>query len=80
MTLIAKMKKRIGDLAASTRDQGAADDEKAESDVASDRHVAGSRAGDDADGEYVGHTGPDSDEEAEQTGPEARSEAERRPG
>lgn len=81
MALIAQMRKRIGHLAKSARNEVAAQHEKAESDVSSDPHVAGSRAGDEQkDGEYVGRTGPDSDSQAEQTGAEARSEAKRRSG
>ena len=78
MTLIDQMKKRIGDLSTTARDELAAHREKAESDVASDSHVAGSRAGDDGvDGEYVGRTGPDIDSDVEQSGAEARSEQKR---
>jgi hypothetical protein len=55
-----------------------ADAEKAESDVASDPHVAGSRAGQDGDdGSYVGRTGPDVALDVEQSGAEARSEQRR---
>jgi hypothetical protein len=81
VTLVAQMKKKIGGFAASARNEIAAQHEKAESDVASDPHVAGSRAGDnEEDGDYVGRTGPDSDSQAEQTGAEARSEARRQSG
>ena len=78
MTFIDRVKKRIGNLTETARDELAAHDEKAESDVASDSHVAGSRAGDDgSDGKYVGRTGPDIDSDVEQSGAEARSEENR---
>ncbi|WP_197415111.1 hypothetical protein [Mycobacterium sp. M26] len=49
-------------------------DENSE-DVASDEHVASSRAGKHGDsGTYVGATGPDDDFDAGQTGAEARAE------
>ena len=78
MTFIDNVKKRIGDLSTTARDELAAYDEKAESDIAADSHVAGSRAGDDGtDGEYVGRSGPDIDSDVEQSGAEARSEMKR---
>lgn len=49
--------------------------EKAESDVESDPHVAGSRAGkhDEGDGSYVGVSGSDDDFGAGEDGAEART-------
>ena len=49
-------------------------DENSE-DVASDEHVATSRAGEDGDsGTYVGATGPDDSFDSGETGAEARTE------
>lgn len=46
--------------------------------IASDTHVASSRAATDGDdGSYVGRTGPDIDSDVEQSGAEARSEENR---
>ena len=81
MTFIDEVKKKVGDLAVTVKDEAAAHDEKDESDVAADSHVAGSRAGDDgADSDYVGRTSPDIDSDVEQSGAEARSEETRRSG
>lgn len=44
-----------------------------EEDVQEDPHVAGSRADEQDDGEYVGRTGSDDDIDAGETGAEARS-------
>jgi hypothetical protein len=54
-------------------------DNKSESDVDDDDHVAASRAGkeDEDDGTYVGRTASDDALDAGETGAEARSEAER---
>lgn len=49
------------------------DTHKAESDVEGDPHVAGSRADEHGDGEYVGRTATDDDIDAEETGAEARA-------
>lgn len=46
--------------------------EKAESDVDADRHVAGSRAGTEDDGSYVGRASSDDDFDSGETGAEAR--------
>ena len=85
MTFIDRAKDKVAELSDSVqntvRDETAAHEEKAESDVASDSAVAGSRAGDDgADGEYVGRTSPTFDAETQQSGAEARSEAARDSG
>jgi hypothetical protein len=54
-------------------------DEKAESDIEPDPHVAGSREGgsEDEDGRYVGRTQPEVDLTSGQDGAEARTEAKR---
>ncbi len=44
-----------------------------ESDVESDAHVAGSRAGRENNGDYVGRTSADDDFDSGETGAEARS-------
>jgi hypothetical protein len=51
-------------------------DEKGESDVQADPHTAGSRAGDEDDGTYVGRTGSDDSFDVGESGAEARSERE----
>ena len=48
-------------------------DQKGESDVESDAHVAGSRAGRKNNGDYVGRTSADDDFDSGETGAEARS-------
>jgi hypothetical protein len=48
--------------------------EKAESDVQEDPAVAGSRAGGQGDGEYVGRKSSDDDFDAGETGAERRSQ------
>jgi hypothetical protein len=55
------------------------DDDRSEDDVDDDDHVAASRAGKEGegDGSYVGRTGSDDDFDAEESGAEARSEADR---
>lgn len=81
MGLIEDAKNAAGRLIDSAKDQKVAHDEKAESDTTADPHVAGARDGDDhSDGEYVGRTNPQFDADAQQTGAEARSEAERAAG
>ena len=47
---------------------------KTEADVEPDPHVAGSRAGRDEDGEYVGRASSDDDFGSGMTGAEARSQ------
>ncbi|CAJ1510312.1 hypothetical protein [[Mycobacterium] burgundiense] len=49
------------------------DDKKTESDVEPDDKVAQSRAGEDADGAYVGQASSDDDFDSGETGAEARS-------
>jgi hypothetical protein len=52
--------------------------QKAESDIEADAHVAGARdGGDGAEGEYVGRTNPQFDADVQETGAEARSESAR---
>lgn len=78
MTIKDHLKKALDNVTGSVRDEVAAHDEKAESDIEPDSHVAGSRAGgDDGDGNYVGRTSPQFDSETEESGAEARSEAAR---
>jgi len=48
--------------------------DNSEPDVDADPKVAGSRAGSDEDGDYVGRTGSDDDIDAEESGAEARSQ------
>ena len=50
------------------------DDNKSESDVDDDDHVAASRAGKDDDGSYVGQTASDDALDVEESGAEARSQ------
>ena len=52
---------------------GPDDDDKSETDVETDDKVAGSRAGSDDDGAYVGRTGSDDAIDAGESGAEARS-------
>ena len=78
MSFIDDVKNKVGDLAGTARDNRAARREKAESDVQPDAGVAGSRANvDDQDGSYVGRTSPQFDADVQESGAEARSEAER---
>jgi hypothetical protein len=81
VTIKDSLKKAFDNVTGAAKDEMAARDEKSESDIAPDPHVAGSRAsadGDDgADGPYVGRTTPQFDAEVEQSGAEARSEASR---
>jgi hypothetical protein len=57
------------------RDQRAARQEKAESDITPDAGIAGSRANvDGEDGSYVGRISPQFDADVRQSGAEARSE------
>jgi hypothetical protein len=79
VTIKDHLKKALEDVTGSPKLELAAHDEKAESDIGSDSHVAGTRAGgDDGDGHYVGRTTPQFDSEVEQSGAEARSEEARR--
>lgn len=48
--------------------------DKAESDTEPDPHVAGSRASEDEDGDYVGRASGDDDFDAGESGAEARSD------
>ncbi|MGO4446786.1 hypothetical protein AB4Z42_25900 [Mycobacterium sp. 2YAF39] len=50
------------------------DDNKSESDVDDDDHVAASRAGKDDDGSYVGQTASDDALDVGESGAEARSQ------
>ena len=79
MSLIYDVKKKAGDFADTTKNALVAHDEKAESDIESDPHVAGSREGgsEDDDGQYVGRTQPEVDLTSGQDGAEARTEARR---
>jgi hypothetical protein len=77
MSFIETAKEAASRLVHAARDERAARDEKAESDVSADSHVAGTRAGDEDDGDYVGRTNPQFDADVQQSGAEARSEARR---
>lgn len=79
MSLIDQVKKKAGDIADTTKNAIVAQEEKAESDVESDPHVAGSREGGsgDDDGRYVGRTQPEVDLSSGEDGAEARTEAKR---
>ena len=77
MNFIENVKNKVGHLVGATKDEHAAHQEKAESDIEADSAVAGSRANDDGDdGSYVGRTNPQFDADVQQSGAEARSEAE----
>jgi hypothetical protein len=83
VTISDQLKKAFQKVTGGARDEVAAREEKSESDIAPDKHVAGSRAGGDGDGDgddgpYVGRTTPQFDAEVEQSGAEARSEQSRR--
>jgi hypothetical protein len=81
MTISDQLKKAFQKVTGGARDELAAREEKSESDIAPDKHVAGSREGGDGDGDdgpYVGRTTPQFDAEVEQSGAEARSEQSRR--
>lgn len=79
MTLKDQLVKAFKSVSGAARDERAAREEKTESDITPDAHVAGSRAGGDGDdGPYVGRTTPQFDSEVEQSGAEARSEESRR--
>jgi hypothetical protein len=77
MSFVKNVKEAAAHVVHAAKDEKAAQDEKAESDVAADSQVAGSRAGDDEDGTYVGRTNPQFDADVQETGAEARSEAQR---
>lgn len=77
MTIKEQLKKAYENVTGVAKDEIAAHDEKAESDITPDSHVAGSRAGG-KDGPYVGRTTPQFDAETDQSGAEARSEEARR--
>ncbi len=79
MTFIEHLKSTVGDLADTVTDEVTARGEKGESDVAADRQVAGSRAGEDGkNGHYVGRGAPDIDSDVARSGADARSEQTRR--
>jgi hypothetical protein len=78
VSFIDDVKEKAGRIVGTAKDEQAAQEEKAESDVAADAAVAGSRAnGDGEDGSYVGRTNPQFDAEVQESGAEARSEAAR---
>lgn len=82
MGLIDDAKDAAGRLIDSAKNEKAAHDEKSESDITPDPHVAGARKGGDRtgredEGEYVGRTNPQFDADVQQTGAEARAEAAR---
>jgi hypothetical protein len=74
LNYIAEAKTKLQHVAEGFKDKAQRDNET----VASDPHVASSRAAADGeDGTYVGRTGPDIDSDVEQSGAEARSEENR---
>jgi hypothetical protein len=77
MSFLEDAKDKISEVVGKEKDEHAARQEKSESDIEPDPNVAGSRANDDDDGEYVGRTNPQFDSEEQQSGAEARSEASR---
>ena len=77
MSFLEDAKDKISEVVGKEKDEHAARQEKSESDIDPDPNVAGSRANDDDDGEYVGRTNPQFDSEDQQSGAEARSEASR---
>ena len=80
MNFLDDVKKKVGRLVVTAKDEHAARQERPESDVAADANVAGSRANVDGDdGSYVGRTSPQFDADIQESGAEARSEATRRP-
>jgi hypothetical protein len=81
VTIKDHLKKAFENVTGAAKDELAAREEKSESDIAPDPHVAGSRAGGEGDGDdgpHVGRTTPQFDAEVEQSGAEARSEEARR--
>jgi hypothetical protein len=79
MSFVDDVKGAAARVVHAAKNEKAAHDEKAESDIEADSRVAGSRAGDDGDGTYVGRTNPQFDADVQQSGAEARSEAKRHP-
>lgn len=76
MSFFEDAREKISEIVGNDRDEHAARQEKSESDIEPDEHVAGSRANADGeDGEYVGRTNPQFDAETQESGAEARSEA-----
>jgi hypothetical protein len=81
MNVLHDLKVKARRMLGHARDEHAARQEKAESDIAADAGVAGSRANTDGeDGSYVGRTSPQFDAEVQESGAEARSEARRLSG
>lgn len=79
--LVDDVKRTMSRLAGSVGREVAAQREKGESDVGADAGVAGARANTDGnDGSYVGRTNPQFDAEVQESGAEARSEAQRLSG
>lgn len=78
MNLLHGIKDKMERLVSKAKDEHAAHQEKAESDITADAGVAGSRANTEGnDGSYVGRTSPQFDAEVQESGAEARSEATR---
>jgi hypothetical protein len=79
MKFLDDVTEKAGRIVGKAKDEHAARQEKAESDIAADAGVAGSRANFDGDdGSYVGRTTGQFDAEVQESGAEARSEAARR--
>jgi len=77
MKILDDLKDEVGRRVGKVKDAHAARQERGESDVDADAGVAGSRAGVNGDGSYVGRESPQFDAEVQQSGAEARSEAAR---
>jgi hypothetical protein len=77
VSFLDNVRDKASDLVSSAENKHAAEEEKAEADTEADPKVAGSRASSDEDGDYVGRTNPQFDAEVQESGAEARSEAER---
>lgn len=76
VSFLENAKHKISDAADKVKDETRAHEEKAEEDTEADSAVAGSRAKrDDEDGTYVGETSPQFDAETQESGAEARAEA-----
>lgn len=78
VTFLDDVKEKIGRVVGTAKDEHAAAQEKAESDLEADASVAGSRADvDGEDGSYIGRTNPQFDADVQESGAEARREAAR---
>jgi hypothetical protein len=74
---LGDVKNKLSNLVGTARNERAAREDKAESDIDADPNVAGTRASSDEDGDYVGRTNPQFDAEDQPSGAEVRAEAHR---